>query len=86
MTTPKDCIEQITGGASPDWDINDTMSFNIYNVEKYNGRTVCIDFEKGVVEVYSEDSVTVEHRFAIEIVLHPLPLSPTTGVSGTVEQ
>ena len=86
MTTSKDCIKQISGHTNEfEYDQTDTLQFVIYKAPRFQERDINVCFDLGIVEVLSEDGTAVTERHVIEIILHPLPLSPTTGVSGTVE-
>ena len=68
---PQDIIEQLVGIASS-YDPIDAMVYQCYGCSKFGGSTVGIDFNRGILDVYNEDTDTVENSYAIKATLEPL--------------
>lgn len=69
---PVSVIEAICGEVK-DWDELDALSFQFYNCPKFNGNTVAIHFDAGVVEVYEKETEDLLQVFNINVTLTEVP-------------
>jgi len=68
---PIDVIEQLVGDYSAVTPLEDMVSM-FHHCSKYNSRLVNVDFIRGVVEVFDDNSETVETTYAIRATLEPI--------------
>ena len=69
---PQDVIKQLIGTCSG-WDQLDTIAFVFHEPGKFpDASSASVDFEKGVVELWSKDETTVLQEFAIVATLEPI--------------
>lgn len=68
---PEDVIKQLVGEVE-EFDEMDVLCYSLGGCSKFEGKDIGINFEKGILQVYSGEGV-LERTFAIKATLEEIP-------------